>query len=112
MDQSNIQPTGQSEEYPVKIEINYPEHSSRALALATILFVIPKMLILIPHFILLYLVQVFALLAWIFGQLAVLFTGKYPKDLFDFVAGSLRWNTRVSAYLMGLCDKYPPFSLK
>jgi hypothetical protein len=42
---------------------------------------------------------------------AVLFTGRYPPSFHEFVTGYLRWSTRVSAYLYGLTDKYPPFRL-
>ena len=43
---------------------------------------------------------------------AVLFTGKFPKGMFDFVVGYNRWNVRVNAYMSFLTDKYPPFSGK
>jgi hypothetical protein len=41
---------------------------------------------------------------------AILFTGKYPKGMFDFVVGYIRWSINVSAYLSLLRDEYPPFS--
>jgi hypothetical protein len=46
------------------------------------------------------------IIAW----LAILFTGKHPKGLFDFIAGYLRWWVRVEGYVLLLTDKYPPFS--
>jgi hypothetical protein len=43
---------------------------------------------------------------------AILFTGRYPRALYDFATGALRWTTRVEAYLLLLTDEYPPFSLQ
>jgi hypothetical protein len=97
--------------YPVRVEIDYPAHSSRLLALATLLLLIPKVLIVIPHFVVLYVLNIAAFAAFIIAQIAVLFTGRYPKGMFDFVTGTMRWQTRVSAYFLGLTDSYPPFSL-
>jgi hypothetical protein len=42
----------------------------------------------------------------------ILFAAVYPRGMFDFVAGFLRWSTRVNAYALGLTDLYPPFSLE
>ena len=98
-------------QYPVSLEITRPERSSRLLALATLLFFIPKAILLIPHFFVLYFVGIAALVVGIIAQFAVLFTGKYPVGMHDFVTASLRWQARVNAYTFGLVDKYPPFSL-
>ena len=48
------------------------------------------------------------LIAWF----AILFTGKYPRGMFDFVVGLFRWQMRVNAYLLLLTDAYPPFNGK
>ena len=50
---------------------------------------------------------VVTLIAWF----AILFTGEYPRGMYDFSAGVLRWSTRVEAYLLLLRDEYPPFAL-
>jgi len=101
-----------SSEYPVTLEIQYPEHSSRLLALVAIPWFLGKFLLLIPHLFVLYFLQIIAfVVAWI-GFWAILFTGKYPKGMFDFVTGFLRWQTRIAAWMLSLTDKYPPFSLK
>jgi hypothetical protein len=97
--------------YSVDVQVAYPERSSRLLALATLLFLIPKIIMLIPHFMVLWLLGMVAFFVWILGQFAVLFTGRYPKSFFDFLVGITRWNVRVNAYVYGLVDKYPPFSL-
>lgn len=98
--------------YPVDVKIEYQEKYSRGLALMTLLFLIPKAIMLVPHFIILYFLGICAIVAWIFGQIAVLVTGKYPRSFFDFLVSVTRWKTRVGAYLMGLTDKYPPFRMK
>ncbi|MDD5038319.1 MAG: DUF4389 domain-containing protein, partial [Dehalococcoidales bacterium] len=46
-----------------------------------------------------------------FAWVIIIFTGKYPKGMFDFTSGYLRWMTRVNGYVYLLTDKYPPFSL-
>lgn len=108
----NMENTQPVPEYPVNLTIDYPQQSSRLLALASILFLFPKMLLLIPHLIVLWALGIIAFFAWILGQFAVLFTGRYPKSFFDFLAGVLRWSIRVNAYIYGLTDKYPPFKME
>lgn len=100
-----------TQEYPVNLTIPYPEQSSRLLALCSLLFLFPKMIILIPHLVALWLLGIVAMFAWIFAQFAVLFTGKHPVGMFDFLVGFFRWQLRVNAYFMGLTDTYPPFSM-
>lgn len=69
--------------------------------------------ILAPHYIVLGVLAIGAVLATIIAWFAILFTGRYPKSLFDFVVGVGRWSLRVNAYAFLLTtDKYPPFSLK
>jgi hypothetical protein len=97
--------------YPTDVSVEYPESSSRILAFLGFLFWI-KLVALIPHFIVLFFLGMISLLlAWI-GYLAVIFTGKYPRGLFDFQVGVIRWNFRVNCWGIGLTDKYSPFSLK
>src|SRR6516225_1138297 len=95
--------------YPVRVEADYPEQSSRLLALAAILFMWPKTVLLLPHIIVLVFVQLAASIVAFFGFVVVLITGKYPRFMYEFVLGVLRWQTRTSAWLMGLVDRYPPF---
>lgn len=72
-----------------------------------------KWLLALPHYIVLIVLTVGAVLATIVAWFAILFTGQYPKSLFDFVVGVGRWHLRVEAYAFLLVtDKYPPFSLK
>lgn len=71
-----------------------------------------RFLMVIPHIIVLYVIFIAAFVVYIIGFFAVLFTGKWPTGLQDFVVGLLRWNTRLSAYMFLLTDKYPPFGFK
>ena len=100
-----------NEIYPVQVSVALPEKPSRLLAFLTLLFLVPKMIILVPHHIILYFLGIASLVAAISAQFVVLFTGKYPQALFDFVLGATRWQVRVNAFLVGLTDKYPPFRL-
>jgi len=71
-----------------------------------------KWFLAIPHYVALIFLSIAAVFATIFAWFAILFTGRYPKDLFDFVVGVSRWNLRVAAYAFLLTtDEYPPFSL-
>jgi len=97
--------------YPVDVIMEYPETSSRGLAFCSILLLIPKFIILIPHIIALYFVAIFTLISAFCAQVVVLFTGKYPHGIFEIVKGMYRWQMRVNAYLLGLTDQYPPFKL-
>ncbi len=96
--------------YPVDMVVEYPERSSRLLALAGLL-VLLKLLLLLPHVVLLSILSMAAPIIALIGYLAVLVIGRYPRSLFDLQVGLLRWSTRVNAYFMSLTDRYPPFSL-
>jgi hypothetical protein len=71
-----------------------------------------KWFLAIPHYIVLVFLAIGALFAVVFAWFAILFTGRFPRGLFDFVEGVLRWGVRVQAYAFLLVtDKYPPFRL-
>jgi hypothetical protein len=72
-----------------------------------------KWLLGIPHYIILFFLWIAFVVVWIIAFFAILFTAKYPKGLFEFSVGVLRWSWRVGFYsyqALGT-DKYPPFSL-
>ncbi|MEK6275931.1 MAG: DUF4389 domain-containing protein [Actinomycetota bacterium] len=71
-----------------------------------------KWFLAIPHYIVLVFLWIAAILLGIFAWFAILFTGRYPRGLFDFVEGVMRWENRVVAYAFVLVtDEYPPFRL-
>jgi len=71
-----------------------------------------KWFLAIPHYIVLIFLGLAAIVCVIIAWFAILFTGRYPRELFDFVVGVMRWGNRVSAYAFLLVtDRYPPFRL-
>lgn len=70
-----------------------------------------RLILAIPQIIVVLILGVAAIVAWVIGLFAVLFTGRWPEGLRAFVAGVMRWGTRVEAYVGLLTDTYPPFSL-
>lgn len=96
------------EEQSVHLQIDYPdaEHDlNRWLPLV-------KWLLAVPHYVVLIFLTVAAFFAVVFAWFSILFTGRYPRGLFDFVVGVGRWWLRVEAYAFLLVtDRYPPFSL-
>jgi Domain of unknown function (DUF4389) len=71
-----------------------------------------KWLLAIPHYIVLLFLDIAALAVVIVAWFAILFTGRYPRGMFDFVEGVIRWHNRVIAYALVLVtDRYPPFRL-
>lgn len=97
------------DEQSVHLDIDYPDVErdlNRGLPLV-------KWFLAIPHYIVLILLSVGACIAVIIAWFAILFTGRYPRGLFDFVVGVARWWLRVEAYAFLLVtDRYPPFSLR
>jgi hypothetical protein len=72
-----------------------------------------KRLLAIPHYIVLFFLYLAVIVVVIIAWFAILFTGRYPRGMFEFVEGVIRWHNRVVAYAFILVtDRYPPFSLK
>ena len=96
------------EEQAVHVEIPYPD-ARTGLNRWLPLF---KWLLAIPHLVVLAVLCVAAVFAVLGAWVAILFTGRYPRGIFDFVVGVLRWWLRVAAYAVLLTtDEYPPFRL-
>ena len=97
------------EEQAVHLEIDYPDAErdlNRWLPLV-------KWFLAIPHYFVLLFLSVGAFFAVVIAWFAILFTGRYPRGLFDYVVGVGRWWLRVEAYAFLLVtDRYPPFSLR
>ena len=71
-----------------------------------------KWLLAFPHYFVLFFLEIAAVVVVIVAWFAILFTGRYPRGLFDFVEGVIRWHNRVIAYALVLVtDRYPPFRL-
>jgi hypothetical protein len=96
------------ERQSVSLEFPYPDAKNglnRWLPLV-------KWFLAIPHYIVLFFLIIAAIVCVIIAWFAILFTGRYPRGLFDFVVGVGRWSNRVTAYAFVLVtDRYPPFRL-
>ena len=92
--------------YPVTIRGELTEPLNRWLFLV-------KWLLIIPHAVVLAFLFIAVIVAWVIALFAILFTGRYPRSLFDFIVGVMRWAWRVGFYSYSALatDRYPPFSL-
>ncbi len=102
------------DDYPADLQVEYPENLSRGLVL------VKWWLLAIPQLIIVGLFQGgyggrggggLTFILAIIAAVILLFTGKYPKDIFNLVIGTNRWSYRVYAYVALMTDKYPPFRL-
>jgi len=116
---------GAAPDYPARLSVRYPERLNRGLVL------VKWWLLAIPHYVVLSLIAGWAIAGtntddgwrWVapaggligvlafFAVVGLLFLGRYPKGLFDFVMGLNRWVYRVIAYIALMTDDYPPFRL-
>src|ERR1700694_1359666 len=95
------------EDQSVHLDFAYPEarQMNRWLPLV-------KWLLAIPHYVVLFFLGIAVLVSVVVAWFAILFTGRYPRSLFDLVVGVMRWSNRVNAYAFTLVtDQYPPFRL-
>ena len=96
------------EEQAVHLDFPYPDAKQLSRGLPLV-----KWFLAIPHYIVLFFLWIGAVVCIIIAWFAILFTGKYPRSLFDYVVGVQRWSLRVEAYaLLLITDQYPPFTLQ
>lgn len=88
-----------------RVAFIYPEQMSRWQPLV-------KWLLAVPHYLVLFVLSIAAMVTVIAGFFAVLITAEYPQGLRDFLVGVYRYSLRVNAYIGLLTDRYPPFSLR
>ena len=98
--------------YPVRFEVNFPDDPPLNKILNFPFFVgtVIKMILALPHLIIISLLQYVLFIPWLIGPFAILFTGTYPRGLYDMHGGIYRWMARTYAYVFSLTDQYPPFS--
>src|SRR6516162_6745584 len=97
--------TSQEELAPVLVAFTGPAPQSR-------LTVLIRLLMVIPHFVVLWALAIAAYVVVIIGWFGALFTGRLPNFAADYLAGFVRWQTRVFGYAILLTDTYPPFTLE
>jgi hypothetical protein len=96
------------EEQSVHLEFDYPDATQLNRWLPLV-----KWFLAIPHYVVLLFLVMAAFVVTVFAWFAILFTGRYPRGLFDFEVGVARWILRVNAYaFLLITDQYPPFSLE
>ena len=100
---------GEEPGYPARLDVDYPERLSRGLVLV-------KWILAIPHYVVVSILGgatrggLVTILTFVAG-VVLLFTGRYPRGLFDLILGFDRWSLRVAAYTWLMTDEYPPFRL-
>jgi len=94
--------------YPVTFKVDYPEKLSRGMLLLKVIF--GWLYVGIPHGICLWLFGIAVGVVQFIAFWAILFTGKFPKGMFDFTLRYMRWYSNVIAYMGFMRDEYPPFS--
>jgi len=96
------------EEQSVHLDFAYPDTRSMNRWLPLV-----KWLLAVPHYVVLFFLWIAAIVTVVIAWFAILISGAYPRSLFDFVVGVLRWTNRVNGYAYTLVtDQYPPFSLR
>ena len=91
--------------YPAELELSVPETPRNRLTVAF------RIILAIPQVIVVWALSLVWALMSVIAWFAILITGRYPRALYEFAIGVLRWNVRVEAYLLLLRDEYPPFAL-
>lgn len=96
--------------YPVILDVKYPEKTSRVLLIVRTLF--GALFVGIPHGFCLFFYAIASMVVAFIAWWAILFTGRYPRGMFEFNVGLMRWVLRVNGYMQMWTDTYPPFTGK
>ena len=92
----------------VALDYRYPDAAGLSRGLPLV-----KWLLAIPHYVVLFFLEIGVFFVVVFAWFAILFTGRYPRGAFDYVEGVMRWHNRVVGYAFTLVtDEYPPFRLR
>ena len=95
------------DEQAIHLDMSYPDEGDINRFMPIV-----KWILAIPHYIVLYVLSLIVLVLSFIAWLAILIVGRYPRGMFDFTVGVMRWSNRVTAYAFVLTtDRYPPFRL-
>jgi hypothetical protein len=97
-------------DYPVQVNFIIPARNSRFYAIPLVGYV-ARVVLLVPHVFVLAVLGLVVMVVQLFLWVPVLIAGRYPRWGYTVVGNYLRWTVRVSAFLFGLTDRYPPFRL-
>jgi len=92
--------------YPARFEATFPDAPRDKLSVAL------RLILVIPHAVVLFFLGIAFLIVTVIAWFAILFSGQYPESMHGFAVGCLRWSIRVEAYLLLMRDEYPPFSFE
>ncbi len=98
-----------SKDEAITVEVPYPESISRGMVIVRLFF--GWIYVIIPHGFVLAFLGIAVMFAAFIGWWIILFTGKLPEGIHNFIVGYFRWSTRVGLYISNMSDTYPPFSL-
>jgi hypothetical protein len=98
-----------SQDEAITLDVPYPENLSRGMLIVKLLF--GWLYVALPHAFALFFLYIGVVVSLFIGWWMILFTGKLPAGIHNFVTGFLRWGTRVGLYMGNMTDTYPPFSL-
>ena len=102
--------TGKESGFPITYTVDYPESLSRLMLIVRTLFGI--IYVGIPHGFILYFRMIAMAVISFISFWAILFTGKFPEKMWGFILNTLKWVSRVGAYMGNMTDVYPPFTGK
>jgi hypothetical protein len=95
-------------DYPARTRYDYPPPDGKIARWRPLV----HWLLVIPHFIVIYFLFIAESIVLFIAFFAVLFTRQWPRSMFDFTVGIVRWRTRMVGYYLWMTEEYPPFSLE